>query len=633
MNTPFNKHCKIGKEPGINNAGAMFMGLINNRRFWLVVAAVSFVLLFLHRAADFTGIRYTTSDDISFSIMSFDGINANSAIELGIRSAAKHGRFTEVFGITSIALSHSVGTQLAYDIINLSAFFLAIVSIAAILWRIYGASFTLLFSVAFFALFPQLWHHTLPSAYPVSFWLPIIFFALFFLFLERYSVTLKKSHLVIFSLFYFLSIVQYELFLVVFLLLAIALILFFSRSQSNPGKFQFVTAAPVLAFTCVYLVLYFAYQYFAPGRYDGVTVISLDYSKVLATIYQFSIGAFSPYYFLKGYYEIFYFDLEQGSRISLIPPFSMLDILNGASPLDLFAALFSALIALVCMHNLKRAMSPRAVATALATGIFIGIASLLLYSITSKYQSWAAGIHVAYLGSRYAYIGWIIALISLALIPLTITRQGRIPLFFMYASYTAMGALIFFGSLTSSFFNDQVARSMRINTSKWNAVASAMQCRTFADTMKGKTILAPILWNRVWYAEVGGPDYWERYTGRFFGNPISFRRKLEYSTEPSAYYFTYRFDQFGRVLAIMLATDYSGGTASNFLVLTPRNTAIRLSFEDRTGSRQRHLSWGPGLIACGDYVLTTVAATSAKTDSFYFEPSQTLSFPVYRKGN
>ncbi len=347
-----------------------------------------------------------------------------------------------------------------------------------------------------------------------------------------------------------------------------------------------------------------------------------------ARIYQgVTLGAFSPYYLLQGNYEIFYYDLSKGTRMGLIPPFSVIDVFLKISAIDLFIAGLSASVAAHSARLVAPRIAWRTLLAALILGLFIAISSMLLYSISTAYQALAAKGMVFYVGSRYAYIGWIIVIAAFFIALAKAIPLGRAPLLIAFVPYLAVAGFVFIGSATSSFLNERVAQTMRINASKWQAVGAALECRPLAQAMKGKPVLAPILWNQVWYAHIRPDDYWRRYATRHFAQPIAFRRTVSPDSGNNPAYFDYRMDQHGRVFAVTLATDYRDGIASNLLVLTPRDALVRLTFQGASGVHEKHLSWGPGIIACGEYVLSSVTNENMRLNTLYFEKSEFLSLP------
>lgn len=612
----------------MKNKIEVFFADAEYRRFIRIAAALLvFFILFVHRAVDFVDVRYTMADDIDYSILSFAGIQGESAIDLAVKVAESQGRLGAVFGVPVVALMNTMASQVAYDAINMTMFFLAIASLAAILWHLYGLGFSLLFSVVFFALFPQLWDHAPPSASPVWFLMPILFFAFFYYFMVRFSITRSYLHYSLFFLFYLLSIIQYELFVVVFPVLALLLVWHLSRARKDPQRFRLIAGVAIVLATAIYFGTYFAYKYYFPGVYAGTSMGALAPLKIASTLYQLTIGAFSPYYLLNGQYEIFYFDLANATRFSLIPPFTILDIFVKTSAVDWLVALSSALIAVAGFHRLSTRIAWRSIFIVATLGVFIAISTMLLYAVSAGYQSLAASGTIFYVGSRYAYIGWVMALVALALLAAKAMPIGRVPLPMALLPHTGLAMLVLVGSVASSFLNERVADTMRINTSKWRAVAAALQCGPVVEALKNRLVVAPMLWNHAWYAHVRPDDYWRRYTSRYYDTPVAFRRDDDSAGSMNAAYFTYRMDQQGKVIAVMVASDPREGIATRLLTLTPRDAMIRFSFEGPAGRGEKHLCWGPGRVACGEFVLTSITNEPTRLDSVFFEKSRYTTIP------
>ena len=584
----------------------------------VLLAAIAFLALFLHRAADLYDIRYTTSDDIDYQLNSLGTLRADGPWELGRRVAADQGRLTALFRDSAYAAVNSIKTQRVYDTLNLGAFFVAVASVAAILWRRVGAPFSLAFAVCFWGLFPQLWHHSPPSAYPVVPWIPVIAFGAYCYFFHRYLATHSYGHAVAFVLSYTAALVQYELFWLLIPPLAAAIAISCFREQSHARSNKLLVASSLILVPAVYVSLSMAYGT-QGGDYAGTSLAELNLSRTATTVFQFSLGSLSLFHVLRGTYEIFFFDSISGAKVNLIPAFSLVDLVRESTALDWSVALLGALTATVCVRLMATStLSSKALLATIAMGAFIAIGSVLPYAVTPKYQAWAAGEHVVYLGSRYSYLGLIVVLVgSVALVFRFLEKRS--PLALKGSAYAVLGLATVVGFVATSSFNERVSRTMKINAAKWQALNVAVRCEPVLNAMAGRTITAPELWNRVWYSGIRSGDYWTRYAKHILGVPMAFRRDGQHASPDDGVYLGYRADRLGRILAIFLATDYREGTASRFMLLTPRGVDVSLTHG--TGRDHEHLDLSegrPGASSCGEYVLSYLEVRPVQVGSLNF---------------
>jgi hypothetical protein len=251
-------------------------------------------------------------------------------------------------------------------------------------------------------------------------------------------------------------------------------------------------------------------------------------------------------------------------------------------------------------------------------GAFIAIGSVLPYAVTPKYQAWAAGEHVVYLGSRYSYLGLIVILVGSVALVFRFLEKGS-PSALKVSAYATLGLATVVGFVATSSFNERVSRTMKINAAKWQALNVAVRCEPVLRAMAGRTITAPELWNRVWYSGIRSEDYWTRYAEHVLGVPVTFRRDGQPASPDEGAYFGYRTDRAGKILAIFLATDYREGAASRFMLLTPRGVDVSLTHG--TGMHHEHLylsEGGAGASSCGDYVLSSLAVRPVQVGSLNF---------------
>src|SRR5262249_19838146 len=121
------------------------------------------------------------------------------------------------------------------------------------------------------------------------------------------------------------------------------------------------------------------------------------------------------------------------------------------------------------------------------------------------------------------------------------------------AGVTAWGALL------ASVQNDAIARQMRMQTAKWDALNLALGCAPIAQFLTGKTVLAPRLEDNIGNAPVYDlPDYWQRWIRHRFRLDVGLRSGFEpkLPPRPADALYDWRVDDRGRaIMAIVAGPD------------------------------------------------------------------------------
>lgn len=583
---------------------------ITNQPSWAYHLLTQLILLTLamHRLRDFVGLRYATADNIDFSVGWFELHKLGNPLKLGLAMAQEQGRLTHIVMTTVDALVSMIPSQLAYDFLNMGSFSLALILLSVLISRVASSWLAYIFLALVLAGLPQLWQHTPPAAYPVWPWLPWISFALAGLLLLRYMGGKQNLWLGgLAGLCYAASFFSLELFVLVFPVCALALIRYAPGSQGLTSHEKNRLCLFTLVIPVIYVACYAGFRWFNPSQYDGNRIGEITIANILSVFYQYSIGGFSLYYILRGKYPILYNDSVDHSQTPLIPTLSLPDAVLAATGLDWLAAILSGVVLGVSLWQLRNTRLTRRAGIILVVGVWIAFASLFLYGISEKYavqvQNVWSPYFFAYIGTRYAYFGWILVFASLLAASYIYISQQRQRWGLAVLLAGCLGILSL--SLVSSYFNRFVTTSMRIQTAKWQVIDLALSCQPlWAET--NTPIYAPRLNSFVWWSfirpnpskqpEIQRAAYWNQYA---LSRGLAETPRI--AAAQTSLWLDYRLGVDGSIIGIVTAHLDAQGKTSEIRVLSPRNQATQMWLNDLQGQRLEALSWNATADSCGNY--------------------------------
>jgi putative flippase GtrA len=609
--------------------------------FYFLFILILFCIIAIHRLSDFVGIRFATADNIDFSVGRFESHKHINPLQLGWAMAEEQGRLPHIVITTVDTLVSMIRNQVFYDILNIGSFSLALVLLSILLSRLVSIWFSFVFLALSLACLPQLWSHTPPAAYPVWPWLPWISFALSGLSLLRYSCHKEHLWLWLAGFFYAASFFSLELFVLVFPVCALVIILSAPRRSSLSRKERTWLCASAILIPAIYLALYVCFRLYNPSQYDGNRVGVILLANILSVLYQYSIGGFSLYYVLRGKYPVLYNDSADHSQFPLIPTLSLPDAFLTGIWFDWVAALISAVLLSVSLWNLRLTRLTTRTSVILLTGAWVAFASLFLYGISEKYSAkiydvWSA-YYFAYVGTRYAYFGWILAVSGLlvAICAISVRRHTR----FRIIVVLACGLGIFSLSMISSYFNRFVSASMRVQTAKWRVVDIALSCEPLWTGIDDRPIFAPRLNSFVWWAFIRPPgepetqrsEYWNQYSfSRGLSNGPRFAATKSATDEDGYSMMDYRLGVDGSILGIFSALQNSQGKTNDIRILSLRDKSIQVLLNDDRGRRVNVVSWNAKSDSCGAYMVNRLSGNGIVISSItlWSPPTVPLNNPI-----
>jgi hypothetical protein len=625
------------------HSGLEFDYLRNHMKlFYHLFIVVLLCVIAIHRLSDFVGVRFATADNIDLSVGWFFSHKQGNPFQLGWALAVEQGRLPHIVITTVDALVSMIHNQLIYDFLNIGSFSLALVLLSILLTRLVSIWFSFVFLALSLACLPQLWSHTPPGAYPVWPWLPWITFALSGLSFLRHIDSKERLWLWIAGFFYVASFFSLELFVLVFPVCALAIILSAPRRSLISGKERTWLCASAIIIPAIFVALFLCYRLYNPSQNPGNRVGAIVISNILYVLYQYSVGSFSLYYVLHGNYPVLYTDSVYHSKTALIPTLSLPDAFLTGTGYDWAAASISAVLLSVSLWNLRLTtrLAKRTVAL-LFIGLWIAFASLILYGISEKYSieiHYDSGFEFAYMCSRYAYLGWILAASALLVAACTISgrRQTR------YGIFVALGCGlgILSLSLITSYFNRFVSASMRVQTAKWRVVDAALSCKPLWTEVEDHLIFAPRLNSYVWWAYIQPlsrqldfqrSDYWNQYAfsrGLADGPRFSAAKSTAYDDSYSM--MDYRLGVDGSILGIFSVLQKPEGKTNEIRILSPRDKSVQVLLNDDQGPRADLISWNAKSESCGAYMLNRLSGNGIVISSIalWSPPTVPLNNPV-----
>jgi hypothetical protein len=235
------------------------------------------------------------------------------------------------------------------------------------------------------------------------------------------------------------------------------------------------------------------------------------------------------------------------------------------------AALIAAGLTLRSLTALRASF--RGIALFLVAGAAMFIVAIALQSLTDQWQRWTSdGAFQSWLPTRYAYFG-VATMVAAGLAALArVPRVGAV-----------LGAVIIFvGALGTAAVNQPIARSMRIQSAKFEAYDTALRCATTRGWLAGQNVLAPRLFDWVDFAEtqdVAFFDVWAQRRG------VTLRLTQQLDARGPHASFDVRLDGDGTLLAALVA----GPAPDARGMLVRRNYEGFVGWRDESGQRQMPL--------------------------------------------
>ena len=212
-------------------------------------------------------------------------------------------------------------------------------------------------------------------------------------------------------------------------------------------------------------------------------------------------------------------------------------------------------------------------AGASAIGFLIMFFPNMLIALTDKYQSaYLEAGHRYYAYTTLSHFGFALLAASSLIAAVQALEGHRLT---QNAVRLAAIVLLAVGGLYSSYANAVVATNMQANSDRWRAFDLIMQTPKMRQAVRGRTVVAPKLWNSYWQVN-SRPTYWKEYANLKYGENIEFQGRLNNSGLETAVFFDFFGDpKCGGIFSLLAefdpkAPDY---TATRLHIATTRPTS------------------------------------------------------------
>ncbi|MDB5366016.1 MAG: hypothetical protein JWM77_1943, partial [Rhodospirillales bacterium] len=516
-------------------------------------------------------LRFLTGDDAIHAFAHLNGSMGDKAAEF----ADGNGRiwlhpFMRLFGaIAAIENSALLG------LVNWGVFALAFTLPALALAPLVGGGAALLWctvALAWLVLAP----HAPPPSWPAAMLYPFVLFAGVVAASRRYVTSGERGWAVLALLALALALPAYESIVLVGLVYVATGFLLLAVEPATRRRVLRL-AAGALAIVALYAVIYVAWRLTSDVRYQGTRPGSLTPAAIAQVFRQFGGSAIWLVRWLDPRSWLF-FDAGVGEAVRFhdwMRPNALLRLPAGAWA----TAVIAAWLALRAARALRPQL--RGVALFAVSGIAMFIVAIALQSITDQWQRWTDGAFQSWLPTRFAWFG-IATLVTAALAAL-----ARVP----RVGPTLVAAIVFVGALGAAAVNQPIARSMRIQSAKFQAYDAALRCEPTRALLAQQTVLAPRLFDWVDYAETQDRPFFDLWARRR-GVALRVRPAMD---APGKYaQFDLRLDEDGALLAVLVAD----GDQAQAGMLVRRDFEGFVGWRDESGVRQRPLDTATS--HCGD---------------------------------
>lgn len=464
--------------------------------FLIIIGLITLIPLFS------TGI--TTYDDSAQQLLALD--HSRSFFSIANSFAHGQGRFYFIYSTYLILIPYIVKSWIfikgfAIGSILLNFIFLSIF-VGKLFMNRYAAYLTFLLSCI---LLQNSWEHNLLNSYPLVFTFGISALLLSFILFLDYLNNKSKKLLIVSVIFYFLSLLSYETFLLYF---PIYLILVFT--SHNDPRSSIVSKSvrtlriltPYILASLIYLLLYTLYRKYNPSGYDGNQLGGGSLQGFLKTVWVFGKTSTPFSYFLNDYYRTFI----NTYSLSLIGdsrnPIFIISNLNFSW---LIKGLLVSYISMYLMTHIRTIKNfKRAVLLVVLSIAYIFIPTFLV-ALIPKYQVWAAsGAAIAFTVTYFSYLSIILLFLGFLLL-IGNLRTYVNKLFYYFITFLIV-AMLFVISVTHDYVNNHITTSQRQASLKWDAVDNWAKSPEFSAIPDNSLIYAPTLWNYMLK-----PTYWQEY--------------------------------------------------------------------------------------------------------------------------
>lgn len=448
-------------------------------RFFLIVTILYEAILFIFSTYD---ICCTTQDD-AYHIVMFHG---HYPFLQHLIHYLTHTATRPLFTFF-IRVPYLIDELWFYKCISYAAFFAEITAFYWLLKRVFDKNIATLFVIVHLAFLQYTFQHNILFAYPFYFHFALLLLFLSLLFFVHYLQNGKGLFYLFSILFYTLTLMMYEVFVVYGVLFA-ALLYTYRRSW----KLLLGFTVPIF----LLIALHFYLQHFFHRNYSGTTLYFGSFKDFLITLILHTSSAFPLFnaLFIQKLHQLYFLDKSfyQGVAFSFNP----LILLDWKSYLKAFLVFVSSYYLLQKISFIQK-ISIKALLFFLFILIFL---PNLLLALTKKYQIWAVQYHnFHYVTTYFSIIAFNLFVVVLAFYWVKAKKRR------------ALFVALLFGiiSLLVDYGNYYPLRALKLSSQKWHLVRALAKSNLVPKDVA--CIEAPSLWSHTYSDIKMGSGYWDRY--------------------------------------------------------------------------------------------------------------------------
>lgn len=468
------------------------------------MAALFLVLILSWMTFDkLIGIRFTNSDDMWFSVVSFKDYFAVAG-----KDAIGTGRFGMYYATVYTQITSAFWNTPIWDVAmygSVAAIMACILALAHFLGHV---RLGLLFVTLYLSFIPVTFGFNLLVSYPFRYTSGIILWLAAIFSIEAYLRSNKSGYLWVACVLSFAAYTHHETLFAIFALVNIIYTVIRQNGGTLRQRLSHRAARALLVTSLVYAGIFVTWYVAHPTGYAGNSIQSgeIGFLSGYANAVAYFVGASLPLFHFFNDYTLPFIAGGTDLYSAIAMPHDFMSVIGNIESGQIARSCLIAVIFLISVARL-----PHINPTEMKGVVAIGLAALILppavISLSSTYQIYVRGGYTPLHITFFSYFGSILLICTAIIFLLT----SLSPNYKKYASY-GLALIVGAGALAADVFNTQVSEVMHLNSARWNVAATLirhLQVRG-GDSQLPKLIVAPQLWN---YAGAPGPlpeKYWQR---------------------------------------------------------------------------------------------------------------------------
>lgn len=430
-------------------------------------------------------VGFTTADDAS-SYLTL--INPKENIFIRAKGIAEsQSRFQYFFTfLISLLPFLFIKKIIILKIISLGQIVLNFILFSFLIYKISKSkSFSLIIFLFLITFLQNSWQHNLLTSYPFtfSFGLNLSFSSM--ILLIDYLETKINWKLIASSILFFLSLFNYEIFILYFLIFFLILLFFLKgKSLTNKIKTSFQKLLYHIALLLPFLTVYIIFRIIYPGVYDGTHSFNFDIYKILKTSFQFAIASFPTYIYRHSLGEILKFSYNYDRAL-----LNFAYILKNIQVKWLIKGLISSLVCFTLLISYKK-IKNKTLLFLIFVSLFFIFLPVLPQSFVSKYQRWVIELNqITFTPTFFSFFGMTLLIASIMFLIINIFKN-KIALIILYI---LISLAVFRISVITDYSNYAYTLNQSQIFNVWKSIDKFINTDDFLRIPRNSIIYAPTL--------------------------------------------------------------------------------------------------------------------------------------------